>query len=226
MTRPTSFALAALVAAAMIGTGLATPAVSQDQGHGPRDHWQMGGGQHDGRFERHDFRRGPGPMGGAMMMRGMGPGGLLALVCSDRGADRLEHLLLSVMQRVDPTAAQQSLYDAFQSAAMTAQTDFATACADARPAKAEAQDSSAAKPDLADRLKARLDIEKAHVDAMTKVLPAFEAFYDSLTDAQKQALEPRRGDFQARMLDRRPHGHGPGMEQPAPAGVEPAPMNG
>jgi hypothetical protein len=46
--------------------------------------------------------------------------------------------------------------------------------------------------DLAQRMKARLAVQKAHVAAMEIVLPAFTDFYASLSDAQKAALEPRR----------------------------------
>jgi hypothetical protein len=205
MTRPTSLTLAALVAA-VIGAGFAAPVLAQDQGPGPgpRDHQQMRGpNQHDGGFVGREFGRG-------------GPGGLLALVCSKDGADRTEHMLLTIAQRTDLTDQQQPLYDAFKSAALDAQADFATACADARPV---AQDASA-KPDLAARLKTRLDIEKAHVAAMTSVLPAFESFYNSLSDEQKAAIEPRHR-LKARMLDEPGRRHGPGMEQERPGDVEP-----
>jgi hypothetical protein len=182
MKRTTSLTLATLIVA--VAATSAAPALAQDSpGNGQR---QM----------RHELR-GPGPGGdnrGGMiheergMMRG---GGLLALVCDEQGADRLEHMLLTVAQRTDLTAEQQPLHDALKTAALTAQSDFAAACAAARPAEG----ADVSSTDLADRLKARLDIEKAHVAALEGVIPAFEAFYDSLSDAQKQALTPpQRGE--------------------------------
>jgi hypothetical protein len=172
----TTMTIAALAVA--IATGTAAPALAQDTG--PAENSR----------EMH-FRASPdGARGFMMRQRGrdrMG-GGVLALVCSPQGADRLEHMLLAIEQRTDPTAEQAPLFDAFRTAALTAQTSFADSCAEIRPATAEA----GAERDLVDRLQARLDTQQAHLAAMTSVLPVFEAFYDSLSDAQKQALEPRR----------------------------------
>lgn len=215
MKRTTSMTIAAIVVAT-IATSAAMPAFAQDAGrdpNGPGRDMQMRGPGQDG-FWKHD-RRGS-PDGMRMALRegpgNGGRGGILDLVCAPQGADRLEHMLLSIAQRVDPTAEQQPLYDTFKAAALTAQTDFADACTAARPD--QTADATAAKPDLADRLKVRLDIEKAHVEAMTAVIPTFEAFYDSLSDEQKQNLEPRRQGF--RMLDEhRGPDHGrPNMDQP------------
>jgi hypothetical protein len=49
-----------------------------------------------------------------------------------------------------------------------------------------------AKPDLLTRLKTGLAVEQARLEAVTAILPDFEAFYASLTDAQKADLMPRR----------------------------------
>ena len=188
----TTLTIAALVVAT-IATGAAAPALAQDQAandHRPRELHQRGPGGPQG-FHMH---RDSSPRDG-MRLRLRGGGAVLALVCSENGADRLEHLLLNMKQRTDPTAEQQPLFDAFQSAALTAQTDFAAACLAARPA-------ADASTDLVDRLKARLDVQQAHLDAMNAVLPSFEAFYDSLSDEQKQALAPRARDgkrFEHRM---------------------------
>ena len=172
MNRTTSLTIAALVAASL-AAGTAAPALAQDQG--PRARMQM-------QFDGPAGERGP----GQHRRDGMG-GGLFALVCSDRGADRLEHMLLSIAQRTDPTADQQPLYDAFKAAATAAQADFAAVCEANKPA-----DGAAPTADLADRLGTRLKIDEARVAAMSDVLPAFEAFYDSLTDDQKAALQPQR----------------------------------
>lgn len=213
MKRTTSMTIAALVVA--VAAGAATAPVSA-QDHGKQDYRGPGHNaqrQHDApRGFWLQRERGPGQM--KFSMRG-GPGGqrggMLALVCAPEGADRLEHLLLNISQRVDPTAEQQPLFDALKTAALTAQTDFADTCASARPATT----ADAARPDLADRMKARHAVEKAHVEAMTTVIPAFETFYDSLTDEQKLSLEPRRGrHHEGRRVD---------APQPPAAPAQPAP---
>ncbi len=214
MKRTTSMTMAVLIV--FIATSAAAPAFAQDQA-GPNDHANDDPGRHmhlHGNNGPRGFwmhRDGPGETD--MALRG-GPGGerggLLGLVCSPEGADRLEHMLLTISQRTDLTTEQQPLFDTLKTAALTAQTDFADACAAALPDRG----AEAARPDLADRLKTRLDIEKAHVEAMAAVVPAFEAFYGSLTDAQKQQLEPRRDGM--RMLDEPGrHDHrAPNMEPP------------
>lgn len=213
MKRTTSMTIAALVVAVAAGAATA-PVYAQDHGR----HEFRGPGQdvqrnHEGpRGFFLERERGPGQM--KFSMRG-GPGGqrggVLSFVCSPKGADRLEHLLLNISQRVDPTAEQQPLFDALKTAALTAQTDFADTCATARPDRT----AEAARPDLADRMKARHAIEKAHVEAMTTVIPAFETFYDSLTDEQKLSLEPRRGrHHDGRRVD---------APQPPAAPAQPAP---
>ncbi len=168
----TSLTLATVLVMAM--AGVAAPAFAQDFG-APSERMQ---------FRHHE--NGP-----RLMLRRTHRGGrggqLLAFACSDRGADRLEHALLSIEQRTDVTATQQPLFDALQSAALEAQAGFAAACTAARPAEGE-RDSL----DLAARLNMRLEVQKAHVGALAAVLPAFSAFYTSLNDEQKAALEPRR----------------------------------
>ncbi len=197
MKPTTSMTIAALVVAT-ISAGSAAPALAQDQGgdYGRQMH-QRGPGEH-GLWLHRD-----GPRDSGMRMRMNRGGGFFALVCSERGGDQLEHMLLNIEQQTDPTADQQPLYDALKDAALSAQADFATACTTTRPAEGDA-----ASRDLADRLKVRLDIEKAHVEAMTAVLPAFEAFYDSLSDDQKLQLEPRRHRAEHRMLDESGEDHG------------------
>jgi hypothetical protein len=220
MKRTTSMTIGALVVAVAAGAATAS-AFAQDQGKpdirgpGPGMHMRQDGPR--GFFLHRD--RGPGDMRfelrGGQMGGQMGGkrGGVLALVCAPEGADRLEHLLLSISQRVDPTTEQQPLYDAFKSAALTAQTDFSDACTEARPQ----QTAEATPADLADRMKTRLAIEKAHVEAMTNVIPTFEAFYDSLTDEQKLSLEPRRRhhmEGQRPDAPRAPGTPAPSMDQP------------
>lgn len=154
------------------------------------------------------------------IIRNGGPGfgaGILGLVCSDRGAEELEVALVRLSHRLDLTATQQPLFDAFRTTALTSQTSFADACATAMPD----QSADAAAPDLVDRLKSGLALEQARLEAMNAVLPDFEAFYSSLTDEQKADLLPRRGMWM--MFDDhggadRPDRGGPdrGLRAPAP----------
>jgi hypothetical protein len=193
----TTTTIAALVVAA-VAAGAALPALAQDQGPaGPRDNIASRDGDGPG-MKRHIERRGP------------GGGGFLALNCGPDAGDRLAHMLLGLEQRTDPTGEQVALFEAFESAATAAQADFAASCP-IPPAEGET-----AARNLIDSLTTRLEVEEARLAAMQEVLPAFTAFYTSLSDEQKAALEPR-GDRDGR---RGPHG-GPGMDAPAPA-----PMNG
>lgn len=203
----TASASAALVAATL-GLAAMTPAAfAQDQ----RPQAGPGEIRHE-MFRRHhggEHRFGPQlhvQRGG----RGAG-GGLLALACSERGADRLEHMLLSLSQRLDPTAEQQQLFDDFRAAALTAQTSFADSCAELRPDDGDA----AAATDLVERLRQRIAVDDARLTAMNEVLPALEALYAGLTDEQKALLEPGHGKRGGR--------HGMRTEPPAPPAMPEAP---
>lgn len=121
--------------------------------------------------------------------RAMGAAGLMMLACSPRGAEELDVALLRLSYRLDLTAQQKPLYDTFREKALTAETSFADTCKTDMPAAAAA----GTKPDLLVQLKSRLGIEQARLTALNDVLPSFEAFYDSLTDAQKADLVPHWG---------------------------------
>ncbi|HQZ13140.1 MAG TPA: Spy/CpxP family protein refolding chaperone [Devosia sp.] len=203
MKRTTSMTIAALVVAVAAGAATA-PVYAHDQGkrdfRGPGQDIQRQQDSRGGDWRQGD-RRGPGQ--NDFGMRGGQRGGLLSLVCAPNGADQLEHTLLSISQRVSPTAEQQPLFDTLKSTALTAQTNFADTCAKIRPPVAAATATTpapaATPPNLAERLKNRLAIETAQVQAMTTIVPAFDAFYGSLTDAQKLALEPQGRSRQGRM---------------------------
>ncbi|HHY51428.1 MAG TPA: Spy/CpxP family protein refolding chaperone [Alphaproteobacteria bacterium] len=194
MTRTISLTIAALAATAM-SAGAAVPAIAQEQDmRSAQAQWHVRGSDGHGPYMM--FRGLGGPDGFRFHFRDHAEdwtaersgGGIVDLVCSERGADRLEHVLLGIEQRTDPTGEQKQLFDAFRSAALVAQTEFADACKASR--EAVRGDSGL---NLPDRLRARLDIQKAHIAALSEVLPKFEAFYASLEEAQKQALEPRGG---------------------------------
>jgi len=117
---------------------------------------------------------------------GRGAGGILGLVCSDNGAEALEIAFVRWSHALELTTEQQPLFDALKTKALTTQTSFADECKAALPDR-----TADAKPDLLERLKARLTIQEAELTAMNAILPDFEAFYGSLTDAQKADLMPR-----------------------------------
>mgnify|MGYP000949472502 CR=1 FL=1 len=164
-------------------------------------------GDRDGRkFQTH---RQAGPMGDR--------GQFLALGCGPDAAQRIEIGLVRLGYRVDATDEQKTLLDTLKTSTLAAQADLAAVCADVMPAPAAASTetpaaaapAAAERPDLLTRLQSGLRIQEARLAAMTAVLPQFEAFYASLTDEQKAALEPRRsprGD-RGRSHDGRQHHH-------------------
>ncbi|MEO6012241.1 MAG: Spy/CpxP family protein refolding chaperone [Devosia sp.] len=170
----TSIALAALVATS-IGFATVLPASAQDTA-GPIAVKAL---RHDGGGMRPDGA-GPGDMG-----RG-GPR-FLALICSDKGAEALDVAFTRMTHRIDLTDAQKTLFDTFKTTALTTQTSFADACKAAMP-----DQTAETKPDLLTGLKAGLKVDQARLTAMNAVLPSFEAFFTSLTDAQKADLMPKR----------------------------------
>ena len=187
--RNTTFA--ALLAASIGITALVPAALAEETGRrGP-------GHEQGARDQRHGDLRSD--------QRGGFRGGLIDLVCAPNGAERLEIGLVRLSHRVELTAEQTPLFEALKTAALTAQTGYADSCASIRPAAGQA---SAETPSLVDRFATRLKLDEARVAALTGVLPALEAFYNSLTDAQKASIDmPRGGD--------RGDSRGPGMNAPA-----------
>lgn len=168
-----SFATLALVTT--LAFGLALPAVAQDAAPNAAQ-GALNGPRHFA------------PDRGAMPNRGIAPGGLLMLACSDRGAEALEIGLVRLSYRLDLTADQQKLFDTLRTRALTTQTSFADTCKASRPAA-----DNGAKPDALARMKAGLAIEQARLSALNDVLPDFEAFFNSLSDQQKARLLPHHG---------------------------------
>lgn len=148
---------------------------------------------------------------GRMMMRMDGPGAFLDLVCSPDGAEALEVALVRLDHRLELTDAQRPLFDKLKTTALTAQTSFADKCEAARPAK-----DAATTPDLVDRMKARIVIDTARLEALNAVLPDFEALFDSLTDAQKASLVPDREDRREIFRDFRDQAPGRYLRDQAP----------
>lgn len=118
---------------------------------------------------------------------GMGGPGILGLVCSPDGAEGLEVAFVRLSHRLDLTDEQKALFDTFKANALTTQTSFADDCEAALPDR-----TADTRPDLLERLKSGLAVQEARLTAMNAILPDFEAFYGSLTDAQKADLMPPR----------------------------------
>jgi hypothetical protein len=178
---------------ATLGLGAMAPAaLAQDQRP------QAGPGaprlQQDFRFHDQDGAR-----------RGGMRGGILQLVCNERGAERLEHFFVSISHRLELTAEQTPAFDALKAAALTAQTEFADTCATLLPEPG----TTAELPNLVERVETRIKVDEARIAALSDVLPSLEAFYSSLTDEQKQKLDVpaqmRREHFGKRQ------GDGPGL---------------
>lgn len=129
-------------------------------------------------------------------------GGIAGVICSTDGATQLETRLADIATKLALTAEQQPLFDAYRTAALTAQTSFAESCAKLQPATA----TPATPADALTQLKNRQARETARLDALNAVLPSFEALYNSLTDAQKAVLQPlvgpHRGNHDRRGDDR------------------------
>lgn len=165
-----SIALAALVVTS-ISLG-ALPVIAQDQ--------TTPVAQKSDR-EIHRTFRDAGPGRGGMM----GGAGILGLVCAPQGAEALEIAFVRLSHNLELTADQTALFDTFKTKALTTQISLADECQAAMPDK-----TADTQPDLLQRLKSGLAIEEARLTAMNAVLPDFEAFYGSLTDAQKADLMP------------------------------------
>lgn len=207
MTRVTSTAIAALVAGTL-GLAALTPAAIAQQGPNP--------GQHPG--GHHIQMQIPGHFGGHRFERfrntrvpGVRAGSLLDLVCSPNGAERTEIGFVRLSYRLGLTEAQRPLFDDLRAAALTAQTQYADACA--------ARTGADATPTPVDRLANQIADNTLRLELMETLLPKLEAFYDSLDDTQKAALEPRSRDGKNRTRTRapRPQQNGAPAAPEAPA---------
>jgi hypothetical protein len=205
---------AALVAGTLGLTAFAPVAFAQAQGQGQGQTQAQPPALRDGGSQQNQFdRRGERRQREFHRQRGnRGMGGMMGLLCSERGAERLDRLLGAVSNLAALTDAQKPAFDDLRTTTLAAQTRFADACIAARDAM-----RADGRPDPVKSLQTRLAIDKARVDAMTEVLPKFEAFYNALTDEQKTALQPSRN---GRGFQSRPDGD---RRQP---GRQPSQMNG
>jgi hypothetical protein len=173
----TTTALIAVLTAS-IGLSAAAPVFAQEASprHNQMQHQDRGPGGHGG---RHD---GGGRMGG---------GGFLDLT----NPDRVEISLVRLSQRIDLTAEQQPLFDAFKTAAMAAAEEFSGVLESVRPA-APAAGQTPVRPEVSEMLSNRIAVTTAQLAALKAVEPSASAFFDSLTDEQQAQLMPQRGSGQ------------------------------
>ncbi|MET3924705.1 Spy/CpxP family protein refolding chaperone [Devosia sp. 2618] len=145
----------------------------------------------------------------------------------DRGSEAVEIALVRLSHRIELTATQQPLFDAFKTAALTAATDFTKVTDALRPA-APVEGQTPTPPAFSERLDNSIKLQAARLDALEAIQPSAKAFFDSLTAEQQMALAPQRPDRNGGPgLNRGPgnmgqpggHGHGP---QGGP-GAPPAP---
>jgi hypothetical protein len=187
MDKLTRILLTTAFAGAMGITGLGSLAYAQDNMGAPKDAPPMlqlddNGGQRGDHGPRDDRRGG----------RDDARGGIAGLICSTDGATTLETKLGDLSTALKLTTTQQPLFDAYKTAALSAQTTFAATCP--QPPAAPATDAQpATPPDAVTVLKDRVTRETAELDALNAVLPSFEALYNSLDDTQKAALMPLVG---------------------------------
>lgn len=208
----TTTAIVALMTAS-IGLSAIVPAFAQDAAPAPQAEQQGGPG-----FQlRHDNH---GPRQGG----GMGGGDLLSF---ERGAEAIEIALVRISHRIELTAEQQPLFDAFKATALSAATDFATATESLRPA-APVEGETPAVPDLSERLDNGIALQKARLAALEAVQPAAKAFFDSLTAEQNAALAPQRPDRDGMPGFGKGGQHHQGQQQGGPghAPAPEAPTNG
>lgn len=144
-----------------------------------------------------------------------------------RGAEGVEIALVRLSHRIELTAEQQPLFDAFRQAALAAVEDYSSAVAALRPAEGDAT-----RPGPAERLDSRIAATAAQLAALEAVQPAATALFDSLTDEQLAQLSPQRPERPDRS-SRPGHFGGPGAHRPsgpatpsAPAPAPSTPANG
>ncbi|WP_029040685.1 Spy/CpxP family protein refolding chaperone [Cucumibacter marinus] len=180
MTLLKTFTLPLALAATMASTAVPMVAYAQETPDGTpvTQAHQMQRGQ---AVHRGDHQRG---MRGGPEMRdgpGMRGGGPFSFTCEANGAMRVSAMIEHTGDRVELTPDQEPLLAALSDAALAAQADYAAVCAAL----------NAEEPgDAVDNIRLRQSLGEARLTAVDSVLPAFEAFFDSLTDDQKAELAP------------------------------------
>ncbi len=124
---------------------------------------------------------------------GHGPGGhgmmggpMMGAVCSGRGAEMADHMLVGLQYKVNPTDAQKPAFEELKAAAKTAAAKAQAGC----PAKPAATADGTPPPRKAptERLALMETALAAQLDAIRTVRPAAEKFYATLSDDQKKTV--------------------------------------
>lgn len=124
---------------------------------------------------------GPGMSSGMMMGPGMMGGGRggRAGMCNPRAAGMAEWRMDRIERLIKPTEAQRTALEGLRTASAKAAETIAAACPKEFPAGASA------------RMEAMEKRMETMLAAIKTVRPAFDAFYATLTDAQKKQLDAR-----------------------------------
>ena len=166
------------ITTASIGVGALAPAFAQPFG-GNNNHVQrIEGGE--ARSFRPDFasRFGPAHRGGM----------ILDMLVSGRGAEAIDIAAVRLTHQLDLTQDQQALLEDLRLAALDAQTNVQSARDDIAPVSEDEAD----QPDLIARYAGMVAMTTARAEALEAIQPSFEAFVQSLDDAQIDKLMPGR----------------------------------
>lgn len=177
----------------------------QQMQQGPQGQVQQGQGPMQGFAMQGQNMPGQGLRGQGFGPERVGQDGLVHFFCSVNGAPRLEIALNNLSEQLTLSDEQTTLFEAFKTTALSAQTTYADAC--------QVPAVTADTPfNPVDMLKTRVTNETANIAAIEDVLPSLEAFYNSLTDAQKAELAtPARDGFQIGQGQFGPRGDHRGM---------------
>jgi LTXXQ motif family protein len=96
-------------------------------------------------------------------------------------ADRVEARIKTLHSSLQITAAQETLWN-----------NFAQVMRENAKARADHRQEAAQKPQstsAADEIKAYAAVIDAHADEIRKLIPPFQALYDSMSDAQKKTAD-------------------------------------
>lgn len=144
-----------------------------------------------------DGNRGPG-FGVQRVEQGNGPAfrpggnqqmnhpGILSELIAARNAEAIDVAAVRLSHRLDLTDAQAALLETLKTDALAAQGELSAAREAIRPI----DETDAERPDLTARYAGLVAMTTARAEAMAAIQPAFEAFVESLTDAQLERLGP------------------------------------
>lgn len=131
------------------------------------------GARHHQKGERGDHRFGP---------RRGNP--LFAALCGDDIDEKRTKIFDRFENKIKPTGDQTALWSDLKTSITTAGATFAQSCDAIKRAEADT---------APERLTKQIAVMEARLEFSSAVLPAFEKFYDSLSDDQTAQLKKREG---------------------------------